>query len=291
MELRLKGRTLELPRPAVIGVINVTPDSYVESSRRNTPDAVVELARRYLVEGADILEIGGESTGPGSADVTVEEETKRVLPAVRAIRTALPDAVISIDTCKAGVARAALEAAADIVNDVTAGSGDAKMFSVLAAAGCPCVLMYAKDHSPRTMIAPVRYDDVIETLRAFLLKRIKAAQDAGIERAKIIVDPGLGHFVSSDASVSYEILVRLRELSGLGPILLSPSRKSFLAGPTNLPVIERLPATVAATCLAAYNGASFIRTHDVAETKRALQSIASFLGEEKRIRREEDKKT
>ena len=276
MDIRSKGRTLTLKhKTGIVGVINVTPDSYVPGSRAETPADSVALAQECIDGGADILEIGGESTGPTSGDVSLEDELMRVIPAVTLLRKNFPDAWIAVDTWKSEVAHEALAAGADMINDVTAGRGDPAMFPLLGASDVPVVLMYAKDPSARTTIADTLYDDVVRTIRDFLVARIDIAKQAGIRQ--IIIDPGLGHFVSSDPAVSWEIMTRLSEFSDLGPILVSPSRKSFLAGPSALPVAERLPATLAASCLAALLGASFIRTHDVRRTRRALHSIAGIL--------------
>lgn len=258
---------------SIIGVLNVTPDSFYTPSRTESADALLSQAQDFLEHGADILEIGGESTGPQSKDVSLEDELQRVIPAVLALRKKFPEARIAVDTWKSAVAKAALDAGANLINDVTAGRGDSAMFSVVAAAGCPLVLMYAKDATARTTIHSEQYDDVIETVRNFLSERIAAAEAAGIAKSSLILDPGLGHFVSSDPAVSYEILARLSELQDLGPLLVSPSRKSFLAGPEQSPPEERLPATLAASALAFLQGASFLRTHDVADTKKMIVSL------------------
>lgn len=258
-------------RIAVTGVINATPDSYHAPSRAASLEAVLELARRYVAEGADIIELGGESTGPGSSNVSMDDEIARVLPAVELLRKSLPDVWIAVDTCKAEVAKRALAAGADLINDITAGRADPAMLKVIAAAGCPCVLMFSKDQGPRTTVADVRYDDVAAHVRAFFLERIAAAKEAGV--TSIIVDPGLGHFVSSDPEYSFELLRRLGEFTDLGPVMVSPSRKSFLAGPGNLPASERLPATLAATVLAVKSSARLIRTHDVKATREALDRL------------------
>jgi dihydropteroate synthase len=201
------------------------------------------------------------------------EELARVVPAVEAVRKALPNMRIGVDTWKSQVASAALKAGANLINDITAGRGDPAMFAVLAAAGCPCVLMYSKDAGPRTTKHAKQYDDVIATITDFLDERVAAAEKAGIAKRNIIVDPGLGHFVSSDSSYSFTILDHLSAFAAIAPVLVSPSRKSFLAGPQNLPVADRLPATLAASVTAMRNGASYIRTHDVAETKKALEKV------------------
>lgn len=272
MKLVFRSKVLDLAvRPAVVAILNVTPDSYYDGGKNLDLSVLLQSARQALDGGADILEIGGESTGPDSKEVPVSIELDRVLPALRAVRAAFPDAWISVDTTKAEIARQALESGADMINDVSAGRADSDMFSVIARAGCPYVMMYSKDSTPRTTRKDTQYDDVIATIRAFLLARIAAAKSFGIDSTQLILDPGLGHFVSSDPKYSFEILERLSELSDLGPILVSPSRKSFLAGLGNLPASERLPATLKATQIAVQNGASFIRTHDPRETKQQLQ--------------------
>lgn len=276
MKLKSGKRTLNLTdRIAVVGVINATPDSYVPESRSMDRDAIVARARQYAGEGADIIEIGGESTGPGSRDISLEEESERVLPAIGALRSALPDLWISVDTCKSEVALRALQSGADMINDVTAGRGDARMFPVIAHAGCPYVLMYAKDSSPRTTVKPVQYDDIVKTIRTFLIERKVRAMAAGIRESQMIIDPGLGHFLSSDPKYSFEVINRLKELCDLGPVFLSPSRKSFLAGDRNNPPAERLPATLAVTAIAVLSGARFIRTHDILDTRRAVDAASA----------------
>lgn len=260
---------------SIIGVLNATPDSFYAGSRV-TPSTVAMQAVTFVHEGADYLEIGGESTGPSSKDVSPDDELKRVLPVLEAVKKAKPDVNIAIDTWKSSVASAAIKAGAIVINDVTAGRGDPHLFDVVASSKASLVLMYSKDNSPRTTIADRRYNDVIAEVKEFLSARISAALAAGIPRDRIIIDPGLGHFVSSDPFYSYEILNRLPELTVLGPVLVSPSRKSFLAGPQNLPASERLPATLAATALAVMRGASFVRTHDVGSTKRTLDALSGL---------------
>lgn len=256
--------------PRIVGILNVTPDSYVDGGKHADVVSAVLQAKRYAKEGADIVEVGGESTGPESKDVAETEELRRVIPVVRAIRAALPRTTIAVDTWKAAVAQAALEAGASMINDITAGRGDPRMFGVIAQARCPYVIMHAKDASPRTTVHAREYEDVLQAVSAFLQQRMDLAVAAGIPRDSIILDPGLGHFISSDPSYSFEILDRLAELARLGPVLVSPSRKSFLAGPRHLPPSQRLPATLKASVTAMKNGASYIRTHDVGATVQAL---------------------
>ncbi len=271
MKLVSGSKVLDLrSHAAVVAILNVTPDSYYDGGRNLDPAALLRSAERAVEGGADILEIGGESTGPDSCDISSDEEERRVLPSVRALRAAFPTVWIAVDTTKAKVADAALRSGADMINDVSAGRADPAMFSVIARYRCPVVLMYSKDPTPRTTRRDVRYDDVLATIRTFLLSRIAQAKKEHIEESQMILDPGLGHFVSSDPTYSFKILRRLRELTDLGPILVSPSRKSFLAGPDNLPPSKRLPATLEASLLAVRNGASLIRTHDPKETRDAL---------------------
>lgn len=259
-------------RVSIVGILNVTPDSYFDGGRYVSPEAAVARAEEMLHEGASVIEVGGESTGPGSFDVSENEEIQRVIPAIAAIRAQFPDARIAVDTYKSSVARAAVQAGATIVNDVSAGRADVQMFPVVAATEATIVLMYAKDPTPRTTVAARTYVDVIAVTKEFLRSRRDNAHAAGIASSKIILDPGLGHFVSSEPYYSFEILRRLEELRELEcPLLLSPSRKSFLAGRENLPTRDRLPGTLVASAIAVLHGASYIRTHDVLAVARACE--------------------
>lgn len=219
--------------------------------------------------GADIVEVGGESTGPGSVDVSVEEEMDRVLTVIEAIKDTYPDLTVSVDTWKSEVAEAALNAGVSMVNDVTAGRGDGRMFHVVKDRDCDYVMMYSKDDGPRTTVAEVHYDDVTTTVADFLRVRMNVATEAGIRKDRIIIDPGMGHFVSSDARYSFELIRNMRTLASIAPVFVSPSRKSFLAGSQKLPADRRLPGTLAASALCVYNGARYMRTHDPLEVKQA----------------------
>ncbi len=262
-----------MDRVRIVGILNVTPDSYFDGGKFADSVAAIERAGEMLRDGADVIEVGGESTGPASSDVSAEEELRRIVPVIRGIRSSFPDAVISVDTYKASVAEAALCEGATIVNDVTAGRADGAMFEIVAKMKASIILMYAKDASPRTTVEPRQYADVIVTVRDFLEERSRLATQKGIAAAKIILDPGLGHFVSADARYSFEILAHLEQFASLGySLLVSPSRKSFLAGQRNLPPKDRLPATLAATAIAVLHGAGFIRTHDIAQTREAVEA-------------------
>ncbi|MCB9808689.1 dihydropteroate synthase [Candidatus Peribacteria bacterium] len=254
--------------PRIVGILNTTPDSYFDGGKFNHIDDALRRVGGLLQEGADIIDIGGESTGPGSKDVSTDEELSRVIPVIKEMRNQKPEVRISIDTYKAEVAKEAVAAGAYMINDITAGRGDANMFAVMAETNATVVLMYAKDTSARTTVANTDYDDVIETVSAFLSSRVAEAEGAGVDRSRIIIDPGMGHFVSSKPEYSFEILRRLHELKDIAPIFVSPSRKSFLAGEENLPPSDRLPATIVASAVAARNGATYIRTHDVLAVRR-----------------------
>lgn len=252
-----------------MGILNVTPDSFSDGGKCNTQEKALLRAKQMERDGADILDIGGESTGPGSKAVSLKEELKRVIPVIQAIR-AISRIPISVDTYKAGVAEAALQAGADMINDVTALRGDVKMGRVIAKYKCQVVLMYSKDSTARTAIEEKRYKDVVKTIKQFLRARIDYAQKQGIVKDQIIIDPGMGHFVSALPGYSYEIIARLPELKQLGlPILIGVSRKSFLGGKLE----NRDERGIPLTALAYINGACIIRTHKVGKTRAFLNGL------------------
>lgn len=257
----------------IVGVLNLTPDSFYDGGKAMSSDAAVKRAGEMFQAGADVVEIGGESTGPGSPDVSAEDELKRTIDSIKAIKEAYPHGVLSIDTYKAEVAAKAIDAGVGMVNDVTAGRSDKQMFSTLAKyPEVPVVLMYSKDATPRTTVEAKYYDNVVDTVKSFLRERKDEAVHQGISADRIILDPGLGHFVSSNPEFSFQIIARLSEFLELGsPLFISPSRKSFLEGKEKLPTAERLSGTIAASSLAVQNGASYIRTHDVLEVRRACE--------------------
>ena len=258
----------------IVGILNTTPDSYFDGGKYDAVDAALSRATEMIAEGADIIEIGGESTGPGAKDVTLQQETDRTIPIIQAIRKAHPGARLSIDTYKAQLARQAIEHGVSMVNDVTAGRGDADMFAVIAQTGVDYVMMYAKDETPRTTVQNTEYADVIETVSAFLQERIIAAKKAEVDVSHIIIDPGMGHFLSADPKYSFEVIANLHRLTDIAPVFVSPSRKSFLAGTENVAPSYRLPATIVATLKCVDEGAMYIRTHDVADIRRSLETQA-----------------
>lgn len=266
-------------RTQVMGILNVTPDSFWDGGQTTTVDAAVDRARRFEAAGAEWIDVGGESTGPDSQDVSLDEERRRVIPVVRALVRELR-VPVSVDTTKAAVARAALAAGAAMVNDVSALRGDPEMAGAVAAAKASVVLMYAKDATPRTTRRDVRYDDVIDTVCAFLRQRIAAARSAGIDDARILVDPGLGWFVGADPRYSYQILVGLDRVRALGyPVVVGPSRKSFLAYDgvhSPRPTAERLMATAAAVAIASWQGAAIVRVHDVDAMAQVVATVEAI---------------
>ncbi len=255
-----------------MGIVNVTPDSFSDGGRFFSTERAVAHARQLVCEGADILDIGGESSRPGAQPVPFEEELRRVIPVIRAIRREF-SVPISIDTYKASVAEAALDAGANIVNDISALRFDSRMVEVVARAGVPVVLMHMQG-DPRTMQQNPTYTDVVREIKEFLRERIAYALEHGIEKRRIIIDPGIGFGKTVEHNI--EILQRLSELKELGcPILIGTSRKSFIGrlGSTTsepLPMHERLEGTIASNVIAVMNGAQIVRVHDVAPMKRAL---------------------
>ncbi|MFN4217803.1 MAG: dihydropteroate synthase [Candidatus Bipolaricaulia bacterium] len=260
-------------RTLVMGILNVTPDSFSDGGKFFSLESALERARQLMREGADILDIGGESTRPGAQPVSLEEELRRVIPVIHAIRkeSAVP---ISVDTYKASVAEAALDAGANIVNDISALRFDPRMVTVVARARVPVVLMHMLG-DPRTMQQNPVYTDVVREIKEFLAERIAFARAHGIE--KVLIDPGIGFGKTVEHNL--EILRRLGELKELGcPILIGTSRKSFIGrlgstGPEPLPIDQRLEGTIASNVIAVFNGAQIVRVHDVAPMKRALAIV------------------
>ena len=270
-----RGRELamEVGRPAILGVVNVTPDSFSDGGRFLAPEAAVAHGLRLLEEGADALDLGAESTRPGGGvygagaqPLTAAEERARLLPVLAALRERT-EAPLSVDTRRAEVARAALAAGADLVNDVSA-LGDPGMAEVVAAAGCPVVLMHARGELA-TMQREIRFRDVVAEVCAELLAGVEEAVVRGIPRHSLILDPGIGF--GKTGAQSAELIARLDAVAALGlPVLLGASRKSFLGELTGAAVGDRLPGSLAAALWGAMRGAAVLRVHDVAATRQAL---------------------
>jgi dihydropteroate synthase len=263
------------PRPSVMGVVNVTPDSFFDGGVNLRPDAAAASARRMVEEGAAIVDIGGESTRPGSEGVTVEEELRRVEPVLEELGPGVP---VSIDTAKSDVARRALELGAEMVNDVTALRGDPAMAGVLADSRAYLCLMHMQGE-PRTMQVAPAYGDVVAEVAAFLEARLRAAVDAGIAEDRICLDPGIGF--GKTVPQNFELVRRLDEITALGrPVMVGFSHKSSLGRVLGDPDAKTGPlsASLAAAVTAYERGATMLRVHDVRETIEALavaQAVAT----------------
>ena len=264
------------PGPVVVGILNVTPDSFSDGGDFFDPEAAAEHAAAMLDEGADMLDVGGESTRPGSDPVSQEEEIRRVVPVLKRILSVRPEAVISVDTYRSGTAKAALEAGASLVNDVTALRGDPGMVSLIEEAACPVILMHMQGE-PKTMQKEPNYQDVVREVRDFLAERAEYAVAAGVRLENIIVDPGIGF--GKDFEHNLALLRNLDALVDLGfPVLIGTSRKSFVERITGAQEArDRVFGTVATTVLAFEQGATFFRVHDVRANRQALAVAEAVL--------------
>lgn len=264
---------LALERPLVMGVVNVTPDSFSDGGRYATRESALAHARRLIAEGADILDIGGESTRPGAQAVALDEERRRVLPVIEALaQCGVP---VSVDTRKAELMREAIAAGASLVNDVSALEGRDALQSVARTRAAVCLMH--KRGEPRTMQEAPHYDDVVSEVRAYLAQRLEVALAAGIERSRIVIDPGFGFGKSFEHNLA--LLRGLAAFSALGvPVLVGVSRKAMLGRITGREPHERVHASVAAALFAAEQGAAILRVHDVGATRDALAVWAAVRG-------------
>jgi dihydropteroate synthase len=270
----VRGRALSLARPLIMGIVNVTPDSFSDGGQHASRDTALAHALRLIEEGADILDIGGESTRPGAAEVSQAEEIDRVVPLIAALaRRGVP---LSVDTSKPEVMRAALAAGAAIVNDVYALRAPGAVEEV-AASGCGVVLMHMQG-VPRTMQVAPHYDDVVAEVSAFLKERLVALGDAGITPDRVALDPGFGF--GKTVEHNFRLLRELPRLGALGcPVLVGLSRKSMLGAVTGRAVGERVTASVVGAVLAAGRGARVLRVHDVAATRDGLRVWEAMQGQ------------
>jgi dihydropteroate synthase len=281
---QLRDRTLTPGAPPLIlGIINVTPDSFSDGGQFRDADAAVAQGQRLVEEGADLLDIGGESTRPGSQPVALEEELSRVLPVVRRL-AALTSTPLSVDTSKAEVARQALEAGAHVINDITALQGDPAMPEVVRSYGAGVILMHMQG-TPATMQVEPRYNDVVSEVVEFLEARLQACIDLGIAASQVVLDPGIGF--GKTAEHNLRLLAHLEELQRLGrPVCLGVSRKGFLGTVLGRPLHQRLAGSLAAACYALVRGAAqIVRVHDVAETRDVvvlLQNLTTDYADEHR---------
>jgi dihydropteroate synthase len=254
-------------RTAVMWILNVTPDSFYDGGRHASPDTALARARVLLAEGADVIDVGGESSRPGSRSISADEECSRVIPVITGLRRET-DRLVSVDTMKAEVAAEALANGADVVNDISAGRFDPAMLTLVATHGAGIVLMHMQG-TPATMQAAPRYGDVLAEVHAFLRERAELACAAGINPEQIWLDPGIGFGKSREDN--FALLAQLDRLAAIGfSILVGASRKQFLAMEENEPTEDRLAASLAAAALAVAHGAAIVRVHDVAATRHAV---------------------
>ena len=275
MLLHLKNRDIDLEEKVVVmGVLNLTPDSFYDGGRYTREAQALRRVEEMIREGADIIDVGGESVRPGAEPISLDEELSRVIPVIEKVRGLFP-ITISIDTYKAEVARQAIEKGAEMVNDISGLRFDPDLRKIVAGYGVPLILMHIKG-TPKNMQDNPRYHSLMEEIISYLRKSIKLAEESGVDPARIIVDPGIGF--GKTTAHNLEILRRLEELKSLGkPILVGLSRKSFIGNVLGLPQEERLEGGLAATSMAVSGGARIVRTHDVKSTRRAVDMVQAIL--------------
>jgi len=257
-----------------MGILNVTPDSFSDGGSYIDPGSAVQRALEMAREGADVIDIGGESTRPFADNVPLEEEIRRVVPVIRGIRNAI-DIPISVETSHSEVALAALEAGATFINDVNALRGEG-MEDLVASSGVSAVIMHMKGTPKDMQVAPV-YEDVVSEVRSFLSDRLVHLDSVGVDNGRIIIDPGIGFGKRLEDNLS--ILRDLDSFLELGcPVLVGASRKSFIGSVTGSPVEDRLEGSIAAAVIAAIKGASMVRVHDVVQTRKALDMVRAIYG-------------
>lgn len=275
MNVQFRGKKLDLSsRTHLMGILNVTPDSFSDGGRFFKSEDAVRQGMKMAEEGADLIDVGGESTRPGSNPLPKEEELSRVIPVIRSLvkKTDIP---ISIDTYKADVARRALDAGAQMINDISALRFDPEMKKVVREFQVPVVLMHIKG-TPKNMQKDPSYEDVIAEITEYLKQSIEIARDVGINRDKIIIDPGIGF--GKRLQDNLNILKNLKEFSILKcPVLIGVSRKSFIGKILDLPMEERLEGSLAALAAAVMNGANIVRVHDVKQSKRVAGIVDAIL--------------
>ena len=270
--LNCKGKLLVMDKPLVMGIINITPDSFYEGHLDKNIESIVQLAAAMLADGAAILDIGGQSTRPGSIRITAGEEIKRVLPVIEAIKKNHPDAVISIDTYQSKVALEAVAAGASIVNDISAGNIDDNMLKTVAGLKVPFIAMHIKG-TPETMQDDPQYDDVVKEVLDFFIQKIIACKVAGI--ADVIIDPGFGF--GKNIEHNFQLLKHLQVFSMLDkPLLAGLSRKGTIYKTLSITAAEALNGTTCLNTIALLNGANILRVHDVKEAIEAIELLQVY---------------
>lgn len=268
MSLLCNGKLLDLTRPLVMGILNVTPDSFFDGGKYDGEHAVLLQAEKMLQEGASILDIGGASSRPGAVEVPELEEMERVVPVITAILEKFPEAIISIDTWRASVASAAIKAGASIVNDISAGSLDPKMFQTVADLGVPYILMHMQG-TPGTMQHSPHYEDIVTEVLDFFIRKVAALRALGVK--DIVLDPGFGF--GKTVEHNYTLLKRMETFHNVLdlPILAGISRKSMVCKPLGIPPAEALNGTTALHMVALQHGANILRVHDVREAREVIR--------------------
>ena len=263
------------PHTLIMGILNVTPDSFSDGGKFKSHDQAIGHAVKMIKEGANIIDIGGESTRPGAKAVQLEEELMRIIPIIEAIRLK-SDCLISIDTYKSKVAEAALDAGADMVNDISGLTFDHNMASLVAERNVPVIIMHIKG-KPGDMQKNPNYDNLIKEIKVFFEVQIAIANKAGIDSGNIILDPGIGF--GKRLEDNFEIIRELGQISTMGyPVLLGPSRKSFIGFTLDLPIEERIEGTLASITAGVINGARIVRVHDIRATRRTLTITEKIMG-------------
>ena len=258
-----------------MGILNVTPDSFSDGGRFTRSNIAVDHAFNMIDNGAHIIDIGGESTRPGSTPVSEDDECERILPVIESIKKINSKITISVDTYKASVARKAIEAGADIVNDISGLTFDPNMLPLLSGKDIPVIIMHING-KPKTMQKNPAYDDLVEDIKSFLNHQSKVAEESGIKKSHIILDPGIGFGKTFDHN--FTLLRRLDEICSLGyPIMIGPSRKAFIGDVLDLPPDDRIEGTLATIVAGIMNGAKIVRVHDVKEVNRVVKITEKIL--------------
>ena len=265
--INCKGKLIDISSPFVMGIINVTPDSFYDGGKNNSIESVINQVRKHLKEGATVIDIGGYSSRPGAEEVTEKEELNRTIPAIEAVLIAFPDTIISIDTFRSNVAKRAIEAGAAIINDISAGDLDKNMFSVVAEKQVPYIIMHMQG-TPKTMQDNPNYKNIIQEIMYYFSEKINALRKKGV--IDIIIDPGFGF--GKTLEHNYKILGKLNNLQLLNaPVLVGISRKSMIYKLLNTSSKQSLNGTIAANIIALQNGANILRVHDVKEAAECIR--------------------
>jgi len=269
LTLNVRGTLLDLSKPKIMGILNLTPDSFYDGGKNNNLENALKKTEELLAEGADLLDLGAYSSRPGAEHISEETEYERLIPVVKAIAKEFPQALLSVDTFRSGIAKAAINEGAHLINDISAGEMDENMFQTIADLGVPYILMHMRG-TPKTMSTLTDYTDLVAELSQYFTKKIKQLHDLGVK--DLIIDPGFGFAKNIDQN--YELLAKLDQLKIIGyPILVALSRKSMIYKLLDSDAEHALNGTTAANTIALMNGANILRVHDVSEAKEALKIV------------------